>query len=1454
MLQKKVRFLAAVAFEGESGMPPLSCRDIDEEIVSIFINLIINCIMNKKVLTLCAGFLLAGSLTAFAQYCPTDGEVPYRTRAVYAASLDNVFQDVTKINSEYYYQLQVEVNPHSENAKDVQVLTVERDYSTGKLYLTSRKVEDAVLTHSLWKITTESNLVHGQAYSFENKETGYKLTLDHTNALQLDGSGSLTSTTDWRYPNYYWKYLKDGLLDGCNDKWELFTTNEGLSGYGMVYSYFHNNADSVMFLAKPSASINGLVNSDEKKRAGVESQFSNSSVIVALKESKAKAGNNLINVQNLALKVKPVIAGAKVLSADEINTMIDADGSFLNFTDIKSYAEWGEASEDYGKDGKAGKSTKFVIRKPGSNELVQLAKNPLAGEFVAEASPYEYLRRENYDESEKYVSKQKNAYAGYDILIREKDEFKKGEGHRYLMVSEKMYDGVETGNYQGLEITTKYYSHIEGDETLTNNRRVYHKEADQTYPYNGVADNVDPLEARYHWKVTYYPSNDSLVFEPLNASRFSQSEYAEFAKGDLKYENSRLAAAYGEDYFNTVNAGKAYDATAPDRTYNSVYNKAAGVPVALFAMNESNVGDEGRLLTVSAAGGVVDANLPQYAAVPKFENTTDATKTEGDTKKNNPAYVTNKTDDDAYVAAQRLRISFDNKYTYLKRASVKSGLYFLNLVDPAAATSQTENRVDGAYIVADMKGHVVYDTVEKGLQDFTHMPATQWVVEQQPCDEPLNATPAVAIYNREFNGKDWYSAFYGNFNNTPLFEGQLYIDEDGRYYTINHRDYARRWSTNVDNHALYSYNCADRVAFNEVKPQTTEGFFNEEESVLRNTTYKFEQLFDEKLNGKFLGLDASRSNFLRLVDEGTEFELYRAEGWYPVPQYKEVFDKVTETSHLEWTGLWNLEYRDSIEYGYSSTKADVKPLYKTFYKVKVKDENLIDNDHKFLAIDNQHKYVLATEAEIAKPENHLTFAIVSFKENNDLNGVHGYAIINQPQFTVVNGLKDDLKGLEWNPELGLKFYKPNKDGKEVLVASMTDAAWNQIGKLTIENSKLDAKIADLCETSTEAFALVSADRKLYRTLDAEVVNKAGKAIDLVVVDEQGGESLYEDSHSDAAIKNKLNYLAAENLKNPTEHEGFYVDKVAKSSASMPQYLLAVAADSVPAYKYCVEGKHGINPGCDHVAEMAGYVEGRFLVNFNDSIKASIDKLSSRADAFKYDNYVRLGFVEGIHQGDKLYVLKNGTTLESIKEADKSGKLYVKPSFFAAENEGKMYDIVKLDGKHNNAAFSFRETGDANDSFLIESNDIAGMSQIGSFAGAWIMIHNNVPVLAQYFNQNGNHNTGDSTDAWKQYGDYVTAGDLGAVINQAARFTSAAIDKNSTATANEEIAASAVTVSATDGAVVVKGAAGKAVVVTNILGQTLANTVISSDNASISVPAGIVVVAVEGEEAVKVVVK
>ena len=68
------------------------------------------------------------------------------------------------------------------------------------------------------------------------------------------------------------------------------------------------------------------------------------------------------------------------------------------------------------------------------------------------------------------------------------------------------------------------------------------------------------------------------------------------------------------------------------------------------------------------------------------------------------------------------------------------------------------------------------------------------------------------------------------------------------------------------------------------------------------------------------------------------------------------------------------------------------------------------------------------------------------------------------------------------------------------------------------------------------------------------------------------------------------------------------------------------------------------------------------------------------------------------------------------------------------------------------------------------------------------------------------------------------------------------------TANESINAAdeAVKVVATNGAVIVKGAEGKNVVVSTILGKVVANEVLNSDNETIAAPAGIVVVSVDGE--------
>ncbi|WP_456087419.1 DUF6383 domain-containing protein [Parabacteroides sp.] len=93
-----------------------------------------------------------------------------------------------------------------------------------------------------------------------------------------------------------------------------------------------------------------------------------------------------------------------------------------------------------------------------------------------------------------------------------------------------------------------------------------------------------------------------------------------------------------------------------------------------------------------------------------------------------------------------------------------------------------------------------------------------------------------------------------------------------------------------------------------------------------------------------------------------------------------------------------------------------------------------------------------------------------------------------------------------------------------------------------------------------------------------------------------------------------------------------------------------------------------------------------------------------------------------------------------------------------------------------------------------------------------------------------------------------------VIGDAEEAVMVTVNATDAPTANEGVEVSEVKVIASEGSVQIVGAQGKKVVVTNILGQVVANTVIASDNAVIAAPQGVVVVAVEGEEAVKAIVK
>lgn len=108
--------------------------------------------------------------------------------------------------------------------------------------------------------------------------------------------------------------------------------------------------------------------------------------------------------------------------------------------------------------------------------------------------------------------------------------------------------------------------------------------------------------------------------------------------------------------------------------------------------------------------------------------------------------------------------------------------------------------MNGSYLVADYAGHYRYDVWE-AEQNFAHMPATQWVVEQLGCPEGGNRW--VKITNREFASQ--------------AFMGQLYTagkNAEGKelVYIINHNYQGLRGHNNVatpaTNNAL---NCADTL-------------------------------------------------------------------------------------------------------------------------------------------------------------------------------------------------------------------------------------------------------------------------------------------------------------------------------------------------------------------------------------------------------------------------------------------------------------------------------------------------------------------------------------------------------------------------------------------------------------------------------------------------------------------
>ena len=267
-----------------------------------------------------------------------------------------------------------------------------------------------------------------------------------------------------------------------------------------------------------------------------------------------------------------------------------------------------------------------------------------------------------------------------------------------------------------------------------------------------------------------------------------------------------------------------------------------------------------------------------------------------------------------------------------------------------------------------------------------------------------------------------------------------------------------------------------------------------------------------------------------------------------------------------------------------------------------------------------------------------------------------------------------------------------------------------------------------------------------------------------------------------------------------------------------QYLLGVNIEHTEGF-YCPIHDFTEADDCGHAVPVS-YNKGRYLINMIDTANvygktAGIHNNPYINETEEGRTLSKLSFVDAIHvltdgvkpeQADKLYVINNGDTTEVALGTESLNT--VKFAFKYIDS------MVSSDFKIQTLYKPYDPTNYGTNNYAKGDDTITEEGYLRWVNGCLVV---------------------DS--------DY-TKGD---VFNMNE-------DETRTPTANEEITAEgSVVVAGTNGAVVVKGAEGKSVIVSTILGKVVANEVVSSDNATIAAPAGVVVVSVDGES-FKVVVK
>ncbi|MDR0430215.1 MAG: DUF6383 domain-containing protein [Tannerellaceae bacterium] len=715
--------------------------------------------------------------------------------------------------------------------------------------------------------------------------------------------------------------------------------------------------------------------------------------------------------------------------------------------------------------------------------------------------------------------------------------------------------------------------------------------------------------------------------------------------------------------------------------------------------------------------------------------------------------------------------------------------------------------------------------------DPNQIPAYQWAVEKTR-NANLETSP-VKITNREFDGIRHLSLQLYKSSASSLFDGQVNV----------------------------------ATSFHEVplaqKRDSLLGYKDITAEESRFNTYVFNYLhaFDD---GKFL--DVKRI--------GTDTSVY-------------VASAMTQFEIIPYRGTGH------INYGYWTPRIpNLSRLYKRSYTIRVKDASRLTNSGKTIMVNkNEHRYVVG--GAIAQEDT----AIFLLKTNNTKNGVNYYALVDTGSY-------------------GYRYYAEPQNKRVIKVGIDDNSLWayEQVQKETRTSA---FAIRQWTEPLYRRFDGGTYGSREIKEIFGTSAN-APQWLKFTKQNNFGNEFLFENSPRGAGSPdpNKpgvndyrddltargaatISFLGLYNIRQYPENGSnfrytLYVDTAfvqrkangegaidSKEFTAKPQYLLAVRPEFVTGDTIYRITKDSVWDSSGNtllyvtsdtsISVRPSFTRAFWVYNAQDSIgRLNGDNQSPRRPdyvgkfAYGAEGTTRLAFVDGVHMGDTFYVLRNNpltTAIDSsylisnVHPADKhylGRNTHYRPRWNRTGgtgfgNNAVDYSDNSLNGK--SMVFQFRlidpqGIDDPNNAqsraFLIESRNNEGTrpgggsvptEEMGPQFGRWIKIQNGVPVISNLI---------DIVEAQQNGAEIfnVMEGDVkNAVGNEPTPSVSAGVQVIGEA-----------------GAVTIVGAAGKNVAISNILGQAVAKQAITSDNVTIALPKGIVVVAVDGEPAVKAIVK